>query len=102
MGAQGDEIESFTIVLTDANETVRPVHERMPVILSPDDYGKWLGEEELPTRQVEQLLRPFPASAMKAWPVSTRVNSYANDDPTLLDPSKEMPIGDSLPLLAGR
>ena len=84
MGPQGDEIESFTVVLTDANEIVRPVHERMPVILLPDDYGKWLGEECLPTREVEQLLRPFPASKMRAWPVSPRVNSPVNDDPTVL------------------
>ncbi|MFT5539615.1 MAG: putative SOS response-associated peptidase YedK [Alphaproteobacteria bacterium] len=99
MGPQGDEIESFTIVLTDANETVRPVHERMPVILAPDDYGKWLGEEDLPTRQVEQLLRPFPASEMKAWPVSIRVNSAANDDPAVLDEWSEIVRPDQMELL---
>lgn len=86
LGAQGDELETFSIIVTDANELVQPVHARMPVILAPSDYGRWLGEEDVPTRQVEVLLRPYPAEEMKAWPVSTKVNSPANDDEVVITP----------------
>jgi putative SOS response-associated peptidase YedK len=63
----------------------------MPVILHPDDYGRWLDKDEDP----RELMRPFPSELMTIWPVSTRVNSPKNDDPDLLDPvvdaSAEMP-----------
>lgn len=85
IGAQGDELESFTIVITDANELVGPAHERMPVILAPDDYGRWLGEKDASTRQIEDLLRPYPAKQMKSWQVGTGVNSPANDDASILE-----------------
>jgi putative SOS response-associated peptidase YedK len=54
----------------------------MPVILAPDDYARWLGEE--PDRR--DLMRPYPASLMRMWPISTRVNKPENDDPSILRP----------------
>jgi putative SOS response-associated peptidase YedK len=60
----------FAIITTDANELVADIHDRMPVILAPDDYGRWLGEEPDP----RDLMRPFPAELMRMWPISTRVN----------------------------
>ena len=86
MGPDGEEILSFTIVVTDANDIVRPVHDRMPVIVAPEDYAHWLGEDDAPTRDVIALMGPFPASAMTGHPVSRRVNSPANDDADLLEP----------------
>lgn len=88
-GAAGDEIESFAIVVTDANALVAPVHDRMPVILDPKDHAGWLGEEEVPNRALEKLLVPCPAEGMTVWPVSPRVNSAANDEPSLLEPWQE-------------
>jgi putative SOS response-associated peptidase YedK len=55
------------------------IHNRMPVILRPQDYDAWLGAPELPP----ELLRPFPAEEMEAVPVSTRVNSPRNNDASL-------------------
>lgn len=94
LGADGSEIDSFAIIVTEANDLVRPVHDRMPVILSAGDYATWLGEDEVPTRELQGLLRPFPAKNMKSWPVSRRVNSSANDDASLLEPVAESDTGE--------
>ena len=64
---------------------MEPVHNRMPVILERKDYGRWL-EAGDPSRPPVDLLRPFPAERMKAWPVASRVGNVRNNDPQLLDP----------------
>jgi putative SOS response-associated peptidase YedK len=74
-------VRTFCIITTNANELVREIHDRMPVILRPEDHTRWLGEEEPPA----DLLRPFPDEPMAMWPISTRVNSPKNDHPALLD-----------------
>lgn len=96
IGAGGDEIESFTIIVTDANPCVSAVHDRMPVILQAGDYSRWLAEDDVPTRERLGLLRPFPAADMRCWPVSRRVNSPANDASDLIEPIDQ----DLLPLSA--
>ena len=78
----GEWVRTFAVITTDANELVADIHDRMPVILKPEDYDRWLGLEPDP----RDLLRPFPAEVMRMWPTSTRVNSPKNDDPDLLDP----------------
>src|SRR5262245_41109556 len=55
---------------------------RMPVILAPGDYARWLGEEPDP----RDLMRPFPAAPMRTWPISTRVNKPENDDASIVEP----------------
>jgi putative SOS response-associated peptidase YedK len=75
-------VRTFTILTTAPNALVAPLHDRMPVILVPDDYARWLGEEADPA----DLIRPYPADDMTAWPVSTRVNKADNDDAAMLDP----------------
>ena len=75
----GVPVESCTIVTTDANELLRPIHERMPVILAPADYAAWL-DPATPLQVAYALLKPYPAEAMTAYPISTRVNSVRNDD----------------------
>ena len=75
----GDAVETFTILTTAANETVAPVHSRMPVILPPEATGPWLAGEDVPPA-------PYPAGAMTAHPVSTLVNRPANDDPRCVEP----------------
>ena len=75
----GDAVETCTILTTAANETVAPVHGRMPVILPPDAWSTWLAGEQVP-------LAPYPADAMTAHPVRTHVNRPANDDPRCVEP----------------
>ncbi|HUI16306.1 MAG TPA: SOS response-associated peptidase [Alphaproteobacteria bacterium] len=89
--ADGVAIESCTIVTTEANELLRPIHERMPVILAAEDHAAWL-DPATPTGAALALLKPYPAAAMLAYPVSTRVNSVRFDDalciaPDLAEPS---------------
>lgn len=83
--ASGEWVRSFCVITTDSNALVGEIHHRMPVILAPADYERWLGEEPDP----RELLRPFPAEPMTMWPVSTRVNSPKNDDADLLAPALE-------------
>ncbi|MGE0652906.1 MAG: SOS response-associated peptidase [Alphaproteobacteria bacterium] len=86
VSAQGDEVDSFAIIVTDANACVAPVHDRMPVILPPDAYAVWLGEEEAAASRLTALLGPAPAESMQAWTVSRDVNRPANDRPDLIAP----------------
>jgi SOS response associated peptidase (SRAP)/Recombinase len=80
--ASGEWIRTFAIITTDSNELVAEIHDRMPVILAPADYARWLGEELDP----RDLMRPFPADRMRMWPISTRVNKPENDDPSIVEP----------------
>jgi putative SOS response-associated peptidase YedK len=85
--SSGDRIRTFTIATTDANELPAPIHNRMPVILAPAEYDRWLSTAEPDPRD---LLRPFAAEPMMMWPISTRVNSPANDDASIMQPVKEI------------
>ncbi len=78
-----DVIESFTIIVTEANDLLRPIHQRMPVILAADDYGRWLDPEAADGRE---LLRLCPPESLEAHPVSTRVNNPRNNDHGLVEP----------------
>jgi putative SOS response-associated peptidase YedK len=77
-------IESFTIIVTTANELSRRIHDRMPVILHPDTWDAWLTAKDAETPTV--LLQPYPASQMTIYPVSKRVGNVKNDDPELILP----------------
>jgi putative SOS response-associated peptidase YedK len=82
---QGPPLETFTILTTDPNKVTEPFHNRMPVILEPKDYDRWLDPGD-PTRPPIDLLRPFPSQQMRAWQVSDRVGNVRNNDPALLEP----------------
>ena len=85
-GVPGNEIvESFTIIVTEANELIRVIHDRMPVILDAADYDEWLQGSD-----GEHLLKPFSSDRMAAHPVSTYVNSPKNDDPKCIEPLAEV------------
>jgi hypothetical protein len=58
-------MRTFAIITTDANELVAEIHDRMPLILSPTDYPRWLSDEPDPG----DLMRPFPAEPMRMWPI---------------------------------
>jgi putative SOS response-associated peptidase YedK len=79
-------LETFTILTTGPNEIMEPIHNRMPVILEPKDYERWLDLSD-PARSPVDLLRPFPAERMMAWPVSERVGNVCDNGPELLQPS---------------
>jgi putative SOS response-associated peptidase YedK len=85
-GADGDAVESCTIVTTTASELVAPVHDRMPVILDPESLEAWLDTGGRPGDTVDALLRPCPAERLEAYPVSFAVNSPANDSPACIAP----------------
>jgi len=80
--ASGEWMRTFAIITTDANELVAEIHDRMPLILHPGDYSRWLGDEADP----RDLMRPFPSEPMRKWPISTRVNKPENDDPSIVEP----------------
>ena len=86
----GNGLETFTIITTDANQLVAPLHNRMPVILAPNDYERWLDHDD-PTRPPLDLLRPFPAQQMIAWKVDKSVGNVRNDNPQLLEPEPPQP-----------
>jgi len=78
----GDWIRTFCILTTQANALMRPVHDRMPVILRPTDYEPWLAAGGVDP----ETLAPYPDEPMTLWPVSTRVNAPRNDDPGVIEP----------------
>ncbi|QNT69185.1 SOS response-associated peptidase [Defluviicoccus vanus] len=80
----GDPIESCTIIVCEANPSVRPIHERMPVILEPNTFELWL-DTEAELTPIKALLKPCDGPLM-AVPVSSRVNNVRNDDPDCLQP----------------
>jgi len=77
-------VETFTIITGEPNSLVAELHDRMPVILDPDDYEAWLAAAD--TAIPQAMLQPFPAQLMTAFPVSKRVNSPKNDDPDIMTP----------------
>jgi putative SOS response-associated peptidase YedK len=82
----GEWLRSFAIVTTEPNELCAELHNRMPVVLAPEAWPVWLGEEAADQTQLKSLLVPYPSDGMVAWPVSTRVGSVKNNDPSLVEP----------------
>lgn len=89
-GPDGGELSTCTLLTTEANEPVSDLHDRMPVIIAPDEYDMWLGSgrDDPPDAlaNVRHLLRPFPAEEMQMWPVSTRVNNVRNEGAGCIEP----------------
>jgi putative SOS response-associated peptidase YedK len=83
----GREIRSCTIITTSPNEVAAQVHNRMPVILHPEDYEMWLDPDFDEREPLTTLLQPFPAEAMEAYPVSRRVNKPSNNEPGVVEPA---------------
>lgn len=81
----GSELQTCTIITTDANAVIQPLHPRMAVILPPDAYELWL-DPDASLQALDTLLRPAPDDWLIAYPVSARVNNPAHDDPSLIEP----------------
>jgi len=86
---EGEPVETFTILTTEPNEVVAPVHKRMPVILDREGMALWLDPAIEDAERLTPLLGPFPAAGMEGFPVSTYVNSPGNDTPRCIEPLAE-------------
>jgi putative SOS response-associated peptidase YedK len=79
-GSDGSEIESCTIVVTAGNELMQPIHDRMPVIIPSENWDAWLDNANTNKQGLQTLLAQYPADEMRAWQVSTQVNSPRHND----------------------
>ena len=84
---EGSSIRTCTIITTEPNELMSSLHNRMPVILDPKDYDQWLDAAPQTPDKLIHLIKPFPADAMSAHPVSTLVNMPGNDRPECVVPA---------------
>ncbi len=84
----GESLETCTIITTEANDVLKPVHDRMPVILKAVDYDEWLDTKEANTDKLQKLLAPYPPDEMSSHAVSRAVNSPTLDSPELIVNSK--------------
>lgn len=84
---EGSSLNTCTIITTSPNELMQSIHDRMPVILHPRDYDKWLDSAPQTPENLDHLLKPFPTEEMTAYPVSTMVNKVTNDRPELVVPA---------------
>ena len=92
LSPDGEVLDTCTIVTTPANALIRPMHDRMPLIIAPEDYARWLDRS---VEDVTDLLSPYPAAAMTFHPVSTRVNAVKNDDPSIIEPVELAPANEA-------
>jgi putative SOS response-associated peptidase YedK len=84
--ATGQELHTYTIVTTDPNELLEPIHNRMPVIVARKDYERWMASSD-PAHLPVDLLKPYPGGEMKAWKVSSAVGNVRNNNPSLVEES---------------
>jgi putative SOS response-associated peptidase YedK len=84
---QGRELKTYTIITTEPNALVEPIHNRMPVILEKQD--EWLNPDETEPARLVKFLHPYPAGEMKVYPVSRLVNSPANNTREIIEPARE-------------
>lgn len=81
----GEAIDSCTVLTTSSNELMRPIHDRMPVILAPKDYDLWLDPKLQKSELLQPLLQPYSDEEMTAYPVGTLVNKPSNDSPECIN-----------------
>lgn len=79
------EFHTCTIITTTANAMMEPIHNRMPVLLAPGDWDRWLDPDNDDVEDLERLLTPAPDSLLRAYPVSTEVNNVKNNSPALIE-----------------
>jgi len=97
VGPNGEEMESAAIVTTDANGVLRPIHDRMPVILPEEAFAEWLDCTNVDAKEASQLLVPAPDDVMEAYEISPAVNRVANDGPEIQQPYTAPDVTDAAP-----
>jgi len=85
-GPNGEELDTATIITTEANRMLSPIHGRMPAIIPPEAFDFWLDCGHVDARTAEALIRPAPEGLLEAYEVSTAVNRTAYDNPKLVEP----------------
>jgi putative SOS response-associated peptidase YedK len=85
----GSPLESYTIITGGPNALMADLHDRMPMIIDPDDASLWMDREETDTAPLEHLLRPVAAETMDAYPVSRAVNNTRHNGPELIEPLED-------------
>lgn len=85
----GRRISTVTILTTEPNELMAPIHNRMPVILRPEDEALWLDRSVRDPEALSHLYAPYPAEELEAYPVSKAVGNVRNDDPSCIEPLTE-------------
>ena len=83
---EGQVLETCAILTTAANATVAPIHDRMPVILHPDEFGLWLDRQVHDVERLMGWFAPYPADRLEAYRVSTLVNNVAHEGPECIEP----------------
>lgn len=86
---EGEELETFTIITTGANELIEPIHERMPVILSKEDEAAWLDPSREDPEMLKTFLKSYPSEAMEMYDVTRAVNNAMNDSPACVERAGE-------------
>ncbi len=86
-GPDGEQVDSCAIITTSANSLVGKIHQRMPVLIAPDDIKKWLNKET-DIRSCKELLKPLPAWQMQAFKVNRLVNNPKFDNPDCIVPAQ--------------
>lgn len=83
--ADGSEVDTAAILTTGSNRVIRHIHDRMPVVIQPEDFARWLDCRTQEPREVADLMAPAPGDYFEAIPVSDKVNKIANTGPELQD-----------------
>lgn len=86
LNPDGGRLMTFTIITTTPNAMMGKIHNRMPVMLNLEDEGLWLTKDPLPDSELRRIFRPYPASSMEAYEVSTDVNNPRNENGSLVRP----------------
>jgi len=85
-------LRTVSLITTEPNALMQPIHERMPVIIAPEDYSAWLDAANCDSDELMRFVRPYPASRMAAHRVSARVSRPENDDASLIEEAPEPPL----------
>lgn len=88
-GKEGQVIESCTVITIESNKLIKPIHDRMPLILKPGDYELWLDPEIKDIRPLQVIMKPYQEEKMEAYPVSASVYNSRNDFPECIEPVVE-------------
>lgn len=83
---EGRELKTFTILTTTPNELVAQVHDRMPVILAPDEEAQWIDPDRIEPERIAPLIDPYPADLMRVYAVDRKVGNVKNNSPELIEP----------------
>ncbi len=92
MGPNGEEMDTACVVTTSANATMEPIHDRMPVILEPEDFDTWLEGDESATEAAHALMKPAADDVLEFYAISNAVNKVSNDNEAVQEKVDAQPL----------